>query len=83
MCTDRTNFDVTMGRLQNKGYFQEVNTSSQTVVFYMLFVVLHYIHTNSLEMMWSFRPASSDVKIGPARAYENRLHEATPNIILV
>jgi len=83
MCTDRTDFDVTTGKLQNQGYFQRgyfqtivctYNIATpQTIVFTQSVVWQAILTVNSLEITLILQPTWRDVKIGPARSHGNRL----------
>jgi len=83
ICTGRTDFDVTTGRLQNQGISREFIATLQTIniaipqtIVFTQFVMLQYIKitVNCLEITLISQPARSDVKIGPTRAHGNRKH---------
>jgi len=58
MCTVQTNFDVTIGQLQNKGYFQGVYCNTTDHCFHTTCGVA--IHTvNFLEIMCILQPGKT------------------------
>jgi len=88
MYTVRTDFDVIMGHLQNQHYFQGVYCNAADHRFCKLLynTTDHCFHTicgvaihtvSSLEITFILQPRRSDVKIGLARAHENRLLVST------